>query len=95
MQQVKSENNNLVGRLTQSDEKTASFKSLLQKLGEQLRKVEKENKDLKLAFQVTYFLYHTIYSQSNPAPLSADANYQNIFMSIQILNPITPSMEIL
>lgn len=55
MQQVKSENNNLVGRLTQSDEKTASFKSLLQKLGEQLRKVEKENKDLKLAFQVTYF----------------------------------------
>ena len=95
MQQVKSENNNLVGRLTQSDEKTASFKSLLQKLGEQLRKVEKENKDLKLAFQVTYFLYHKIYSQSNPAPLSEDANYQNIFMSIQILNPITPSMEIL
>ena len=54
MQQVKSENNNLVGRLTQSDEKTASFKSLLQKLGEQLRKVEKENKDLKIAFQVTF-----------------------------------------
>ena len=52
MQQVKTENNNLVGRLTQSDEKTASFKSLLQALGEQLRKLEKENKDLKKAFQV-------------------------------------------
>ena len=52
MQQVKTENNNLVGRLTQSDEKTASFKSLLQTLGEQLRKLEKENKDLKIAFQV-------------------------------------------
>ena len=48
MQQVKAENNNLVGRLGQSDEKTASFKSLLQTLGEQLRKVEKENRDLKI-----------------------------------------------
>ena len=54
MQQVKSENTNLVGRLSQSDEKTASFKSLLLTLGEQLRKLEKENKDLKIAFQVRF-----------------------------------------
>ena len=52
MQQVKSENTNLKSRVTKADEKTTNFKSLLQKLGEQLRKVEKENKDLKIAFQV-------------------------------------------
>ena len=64
MQQVKSENNNLVARLGQSDGKTASFKALLQTLGEQLRKVEKENKDLKIAFQVTvsfrYFIHWVV-----------------------------------
>ena len=53
MQQVKKENTNLKSQLTKSDEKTTNFRSLLQKLGEQLRKVEKENKDLKIAFQVT------------------------------------------
>merc|ERR1719492_87941 len=51
MQQVKKENTNLKSQLTKSDEKTTNFRSLLQKLGEQLRKVEKENKDLKIAFQ--------------------------------------------
>ena len=54
MQQVKKENTNLKSQLTKSDEKTTNFRSLLQKLGEQLRKVEKENKDLKIAFQVTF-----------------------------------------
>ena len=52
LQQVKSENSNLKSQLTKSDEKTINFKSLLQKLGEQLRKIEKENNDLKIAFQV-------------------------------------------
>ena len=61
MQQVKAENNNLVGRLSQSDEKTSSFKSLLQTLGEQLRKLEKENKDLKIAFQVRFSFRDIIY----------------------------------
>ena len=54
MQQVKAENTKLVGRLAQSDEKTESFKSLLGTLGEQLRRVEKENTNLKIAFQVTF-----------------------------------------
>ena len=52
LQQVKSENSKLNSQLTESDEKTINFKSLLQKLGEQLRKIEKENNDLKIAFQV-------------------------------------------
>ena len=49
---MKSENSNLKSQLSKSDEKTINFKSLLQKLGEQLRKIEKENNDLKIAFQV-------------------------------------------
>ena len=87
MQQVKAENNNLVGRLSQSDEKTSSFKSLLQTLGEQLRKLEKENKDLKIAFQVR-FSYRDIIYRSGPSSFDSavDTNYQNIFMSIQIFS---------
>ena len=62
MQQVKKENTNLKSQLTKSDEKTTNFRSLLQKLGEQLRKVEKENKDLKIAFQVTFIYLLMIWS---------------------------------
>ena len=62
MQQVKKENTNLKSQLTKSDEKTTNFRSLLQKLGEQLRKVEKENKDLKIAFQVTFTYLLMIWS---------------------------------
>ena len=62
MQQVKKENTNLKSQLTKSDEKTTNFRSLLQKLGEQLRKVEKENKDLKIAFQVTFTFLLMIWS---------------------------------
>ena len=87
MQQVKAENSNLVGRLSQSDEKTASFKSLLQTLGVQLRKLEKENKDLKIAFQVTFFKKILCSSGgSNLVVTAVDTNYQNIFMSIQIFS---------
>ena len=49
---IRSQNVNLKNEVTQANERSQNIKSLYQKMGEQFSEIEKENKELKTAFQV-------------------------------------------
>ena len=49
---LKSQNINLKNEVNQANERSINIKNLYQKLGEDFNKVEKENNELKQAFQV-------------------------------------------
>ena len=49
---IRSQNVNLKNEVTQANERSQNIKSLYQKMGEQFSEIERENKELKTAFQV-------------------------------------------
>ena len=49
---IRSQNINLKNEVTQANERSLNIKSLYQKMGEQFGQIERENKELKTAFQV-------------------------------------------
>ena len=49
---IRSQNVNLKNEVTQANERSQNIKSLYQKMGEQFGEIERENKELKTAFQV-------------------------------------------
>ena len=51
---LKSQNINLKNEVNQANERSINIKNLYQKLGEDFNKVEKENNELKQAFQVRH-----------------------------------------
>ena len=53
MKLIKSQNINLRNEVTQANERSMNIKSLYQQLGEKFGKIEKENTDLKTAFQIS------------------------------------------
>ena len=53
---IRSQNVNLKNEVTQANERSQNIKSLYQKMGEQFSEIEKENKELKTAFQVCYII---------------------------------------
>ena len=62
---IRSQNVNLKNEVTQANERSQNIKSLYQKMGEQFSEIEKENKELKTAFQVCYikiFAQQYVYS---------------------------------
>merc|ERR1712045_217423 len=48
---IRSQNVNLKNEVTQANERSQNIKSLYQKMGEQFSEIERENKELKTAFQ--------------------------------------------
>ena len=53
MKLIKSQNINLRNEVTQANERSMNIKSLYQQLGDKFGKIEKENTELKTAFQVS------------------------------------------
>ena len=49
---MRSQNADLKNEVTQANERSMNIKSLYQKMGEQFGEIERENKELKTAFQV-------------------------------------------
>ena len=49
---IRSQNVNLKNEVTQANERSQNIKSLYQKMGDQFSEIERENKELKTAFQV-------------------------------------------
>ena len=58
---IRSQNVNLKNEVTQANERSQNIKSLYQKMGEQFGEIERENKELKTAFQVCR--YNIIFAQ--------------------------------
>ena len=54
---LKSQNINLKNEVSQANERSSSIKNLYQKLGDEFNKVEKQNNELKTAFQVGSFSF--------------------------------------
>ena len=59
---IRSQNADLKNEVTQANERSMNIKSLYQKMGDQFGEIERENKELKTAFQVCSLLRQSFYN---------------------------------
>ena len=74
---IRSQNTDLKNEVTQANERSMNIKSLYQKMGEQFGEIERENKELKTAFQVC----------------SHQSLHINLFCSLKIIQTQSPNFS--